>query len=276
MLFNMPELAGGGVFSSTGSSQVFKVIYSIIPPGLLYKDPPLSEGVQFTRNENLDRPARAPVFLDGFKEFFPPQLDNNVFLVLDIRTVRIDPPAKKGGPDGPVVTVEPAFSEKSFWTILPLGKEKSPGAGYCYVASGTFQLPLIRGPVPRADLFNTDNPLKELLARLSNKSKVPSPQALRLSDGASVIVRVFNPLMREVHKEFTSKAAEAPENIQIGFLRRVIEAGDGKIEKFSFDAAKFPLATSKTTAQLLPKEQDVRVLSKNINRVFAASTGVTD
>ena len=41
MLHNVPDRV---LFGSKGT--VYKVIYSLSPPGVLYKDPPLTEGVR--------------------------------------------------------------------------------------------------------------------------------------------------------------------------------------------------------------------------------------
>jgi hypothetical protein len=140
-LYNMPDTSG--VFSS--DSVVYKVIYSIVPPGLYYKDPPLSEAVRFTRTNDLDKPARAPTFSDGFSDFYPPQMEENVFLLIDVRTVKIELPKKDSDP---VVTVEPPMARKSWWSLLPLAKEKTRGQGFKYTASGIFQVPLIEGAIP--------------------------------------------------------------------------------------------------------------------------------
>jgi hypothetical protein len=132
MLYGMPEQSGG--LFTQAPSVLYKVIYSIVPPGLFYKDPPLSEGVRFTKTENYDRPAKAPVFLDGFSDFTPSQLNESVYLVIDVRQVRIDPPKNKLS-DAVDIVVEPAVLEKSYWTMLPLAKERTAGQvrGYLYL-----------------------------------------------------------------------------------------------------------------------------------------------
>lgn len=279
MLHGMPEQQTG--LFTQAPSLVYKVIYSIVPPGLFYKDPPLSEGVRFTKTENWDRPAKAPLYLDGFNDFSPSQLDESVYLVLDVRTVRIEPPKNNRDLD---IIVESAVLEKCYWTMLPLSKERTPGQGFRYVASGTFQVPLVKGPVPE-DIFATESPLQEFLSRLGSKTK--STTALKLSDGASVIVRVVNPLLRTLFEDtdprtdFVNRPQESPNNLQTAYFTRILStaaAGStGKAgaapEKFAFDAVKSTIG--RTTAMQLPKQvDDPKKLSRDISKKFAAVSAI--
>ena len=277
MLYGMPEISGG--MFSAAPSNVFKVIYSIVPPGLFYKDPPLSEGVRFTKSEDYTRPAKHPIYLDGFNDFFPSQLDENVYLIMDVRTIRIDPPRNKQSDTVPII-VEPAVLEKSYWAMLPLAKERTPGQGFRYVASGTFQVPLVKGPVPVSDVFSSENPLQTLMEMLGSKNK----SGLKLADGASIIVRVMNPLLRVMFEnDFAGKPPEAPINILSGpgsYFRRILDAAAGgstgaalaRPEKFAFEGPKS--LAGKTMLQQLPRDQDPKKLSKLINKEFSSKTAI--
>ena len=65
-------------------------MYSVSPPGLFYRDPPLSEGAHFTLDYDLESSVRAPVFLDGCKELCPAELDERCCLIVDIRSVALE------------------------------------------------------------------------------------------------------------------------------------------------------------------------------------------
>ena len=67
-----------------------QVIYSVSPPGLYYKDPPMVNSVNFTSDCDWESSIRAPVFTDGAKAVSPAEFDERSVLVLDIRTIDID------------------------------------------------------------------------------------------------------------------------------------------------------------------------------------------
>ena len=54
------------------------------PPGLYYKEPPLSEGVKFTRLHDFEKPGKAPVFSDGAVILTPNQMEESLYLLLGI------------------------------------------------------------------------------------------------------------------------------------------------------------------------------------------------
>ncbi|KAJ1397434.1 hypothetical protein B484DRAFT_407003, partial [Ochromonadaceae sp. CCMP2298] len=141
-LYNMPEIGGLQLFSS--SAAVYKAMGSH---------------------------TRSPVFEDGFVEFTPPSMSPGLFLVLDVRRVKVE------GARGLEADITVEGAENGYWTLLPLSLEKIPGQGFAYVQSGVFHLPLIEGPVP--DVWKSQNPLGEL-------------------SEAMVVVRVLNPLVREL------------------------------------------------------------------------------
>jgi hypothetical protein len=67
--------------------------------------------------------------------------------------------------------MEPPAPKKNYWTILPIACERMQGHGFKYLLCGTFQLPLIEGPVPTSDIFSSENPFNEIMTRLASKVK---------------------------------------------------------------------------------------------------------
>jgi hypothetical protein len=65
------------------------VINSINPPGLLYRDSPLTEGVRFTHLLNTDSSVCNPAFTDDFAVFHPTLIEKKLCFVLDVRTVSL-------------------------------------------------------------------------------------------------------------------------------------------------------------------------------------------
>jgi hypothetical protein len=111
-LYNMPEIGGYSLLFGT-SCAVYKVIASTSPPGLFYKDPPLLDGVYYTKTQSLESHVKSPIFEDGFVEFTPPNMGVGLYLVLDVRRVRVE---GQGG-DTPSVDLD---RKGACWTLLPL------------------------------------------------------------------------------------------------------------------------------------------------------------
>ena len=299
MLFNMPEVSNG--YFSTTPGNVFKVIYSIVPPGLYYKDPPMSEEVYFTKTEDYSRAHQCPTFQDGFTHFFPPLLDDQSFLVIEVRSVTIAPSTDKAKPKDkkntePDIVVEPATSmEKSYWTLLPVSKESFEGDGFKYTLSGTFQLPLMKGSIPSSDIFNaeTTDPLGEIYNRLGPKGKSASTNtSLQLADGASIILRVCNPMFKKM-LEFAERKPEDPSTgpavtggMDKNFMSTILQTAATGVTgasianngKFQYDANKFNVTRGdKSTMQRLPgggQGMDMKIISKSINKLFSKESGI--
>ena len=226
-LIHMQDISG--IFSS--SINMYKVIYSICPPSVFYMNPPLTnENVRFTRQNNLNCPIKMAKFTDGYSSFSPPLIASesgasgggnssadSLWLIIDVRTIKIDPPASKAPKDEPVITIEDATelgsvsggkiktgssAIKSYWTILPLFKERISGQGYKYISTGNFILPLMEGSVP-GDVLSAPDPYKETLSRLSGHEATATTTVgtagggntpVRVSpDGSSILIRVSNP-----------------------------------------------------------------------------------
>ena len=237
MLFNMPQ---GGMFAPKGL--IYKAIYSLSPPGLFYKDPPLSDAAHFTINDDLDQPSTCPAWSDEFNAFNPSQLEEGLCVVVDVRTLRVEKP--RDAKADPKIFIEPTNVRKSYWTILPLAKEKLFGQGYSYVMQGAFQLPLLEGPV-QSDILSSPVAIREIYARLGPSAK---GNALKLVPGASVIVRVMNPLLKSV---FEKDSTSWKSNINTMYLERFVSAAKAKIDQFKFDPKK--MASIKSTLAQVTK-----------------------
>jgi hypothetical protein len=114
-LYNLPDYCialhqgkdggGGGLFSSlvvgknknsngvetVESDPVFiqKVICSLSPPALYYQEPPLSDHVFWTKTMDTTRNTRNPKYTDDPFYFYPAEMSFNLYLILDIRTLRM-------------------------------------------------------------------------------------------------------------------------------------------------------------------------------------------
>jgi len=264
MLHNMPQ---GGLWAAKGI--MFKVIYSLSPPGLFYKDPPLPEGTKFTTNDNLDAPIPCPSWTDGFRVMKPPSLEEGLCLIIDVRTLRAEKPRDPKA--DPKIIVEPPQTRKSYWTILPLAKERSQDQGYLYLRAGNFQVPLIEGPVP-TDILAKPVAIKEVFARLQSNDK---GIMLKLAAGASILVRVQNPLLKEYF--YKNSDSTWKQNVNTRLLEQMVAAqaktGKIKLDTFKFDLQKF--SSQKSTLSQLPSFDDKSKFLKIVNKKFSDTTSIT-
>jgi len=306
-LNNMPDISG--FFSS--ACNVYKVIYSICPPGMFYMNPPITNAnVQFTRGNNLDCPVKSGRFTDGFSNFFPQlngQGENNesLWLILDVRTVRVDPP--KGKDPDPILTIEPVTSTpgsgntknmKSYWTILPLFKERAHGQGFKYVATGVYTLPLLEGAVPTELITALNDPYQDMLQKLSGisltdtgpmktetatKANPTDDPKLRLNtDGSTILVRVSNPQVTKLESELVSNIPEMYEkHLDTRFVTEILAAYRKNTSKdkgvindplFSWDNSSS--INNKSLEDMLVK-YDAKKVIKEINKVFGKATAIS-
>ena len=221
---------------------------------------------------------RAPEFTDGFYDFTPSTLNGNLYLVLDVRTLKVE--AKKSTEE-PKITLEPPSQKKQYWTLLPLCIEKIPGQGYKYVSSGVYHLPLIEGAVPAEEVFRATNPYKEICSRLSAKGK--SITNLKVMDGGMVAVRVMNPLLKDlVQPEMDSAKPNIHTEFMEDLLLHAISGSSGssaRADKFTVDAAKLKVGGTnggKSTAAQLPKGclPDLPAFMRTVNKEFETATGL--
>jgi len=245
-LFNLPET---GVMKS---SPLYKVVASLYPPGLFYEYPPLTGGVHFTVNMDLESKERAPLFHDSFWTFTPTSsFSSNSVIVLDVRTIEISKSKEKkrgrgsGGRNneekdgiGSIMDIsiqDPSSERKSFWMIFPVTKLDGE-----YVNSGSFQLPLIQGEVDR-DVLNSPNPYQELMRRVSQRKN--SPTCLKLANGSSIFIRLRNPLLSSYLdiQSFDEKF----EGVDCDVLREVVSC-QNEVKRGKFDYSPFKFDDTKT------------------------------
>jgi hypothetical protein len=255
--------------------------------------------------------VRAPAFVDGSREVHPSRMNEQAHLVLDIRTIILEKGKKSVSflsyvfvylqivlsayhvfldQDEFSVEVQPSGGRKSFWALLPLAKELVYGDGAPYINNGIFQLPLIEGSV-RASILDSPKPFQALLDALSAPKGDSS--YLRLSDGASVLVVLQNPLLvrhsrsKEVmfgidpanKGNIPTLSSISSADINTYWMQRMIAAAEKssdaavRPEKFTFDLQRY--VGVKTIASQLPAAADFRRLEKTINKNFVDYTGIT-
>lgn len=98
---------------------------------------------------------------------------------------------------------------------------------------------------------------------------------MKLSDGASILVRVCNPLLRPILSGLIEDKI-SPKNLNTDILHKVIKAANQgitpiKLEKFTFDIIRFNVL--KSTTGLMPV--DCKKVQKIINKSFAAAVGMS-
>ena len=293
-LFNLPE--ANSSFFSTPPVTVQKVIYSIVPPGLYYKDPPMSEGVFFSKTEDYKRSYRMPSFNDGFVHLYPPILDDGTYLMIEVKTITVEAP--KGGGE-PILTVDDGKdADKCWWTLLPISARATHDGDHKYLVQGVFQLPLIKGKPPAADLFENEaqEPLELMMERLGPKGKAQAAgkknglgNALKLSDGASVIVRVCNPFFRHCldfpKLEPNDIDPEKKVDINTDMLDSIVSVAAKGVSgvvatpgNFKFEPKRFASLTAKNVSI---KERlmglnvvDLKKFAKAVNKSFAAAVNI--
>jgi hypothetical protein len=258
MLYNMPDQ--NTFFAERGI--VYKVIFSLSPPGIFYKDPPLTDGVHFTVENDLESPHRMPSFKDGFRTLEPPQLETNMVLILDVWPIKISRDKQKGL--SAVVQKHAPPKHKRMFTVLPISKERMQGKGYRYVATGAYQLPLYEGEVADVtDVFAGPSP------RAALNTLVTSGKIKLVEGGASLIVRLKNPLTQEITSQRDWKR-----DVNTTFF---YDALGGKADGLTFGegANHRTLANSKSTLALTGESSAEDVVKKT-NGALAAATQIND
>jgi hypothetical protein len=294
-IYNLPDASTSSSLFALPSGVIYKAIYSILPPGLFYKEPPLSEQVKFTVNSNLDSNNRAPTFSDGYNQFFPPRLSEQTYLLIDIRSVKISTPAAGTSADPFTVEVQPPGAKNSYWTILPLSKELFAGRGFDYVNTGVFCLPLIQGSLESCKDVITDNqPLQRLLAKLKMPNNNPNNCRLNES-GASVIVRVVNPLTRHLwcnelkddilfqadRRTTSALHTDVINTAMVDTLLTAAKAGNPRGAATFYQESKFAysdtrMSAGKSILLTVPAAAaaDPKRLRQTLNREFSNRTGI--
>lgn len=146
-------------------------LYCMNPPGDLYLDEPDHSKIQMTSLLNWEGPAKSPQWLDGYITFKDIPHQNNLHMLIDIRSVSF-------------AKTTPEFS-KIGWTICPIF---SPDG---FVLSGIYQIPLFKGEFPkglRQELQEND-PWPYLMELMKNKK---NPFKLSFLGDTTVICRLVD------------------------------------------------------------------------------------
>eukprot|EP00658_Telonema_sp_P-2_P060952 TRINITY_DN49723_c0_g1_i1.p1 TRINITY_DN49723_c0_g1~~TRINITY_DN49723_c0_g1_i1.p1 ORF type:complete len:243 (+),score=50.84 TRINITY_DN49723_c0_g1_i1:626-1354(+) len=119
---NLPN-DGGYVFCIT----------SLSPPGLYYREQPLTDDAIVTSHINLESTTSCPEWPKiTHHDYRDVPAQQNTLLVVDVQAIS-DPAAKTATPLG--------------WTVVPVFVEDAPSS-HQYVLSGNYQVPLFEGKVP--------------------------------------------------------------------------------------------------------------------------------
>ncbi|CAM9111833.1 unnamed protein product, partial [Laminaria digitata] len=149
------------------SPKLYKIIYSLFMPGLYYLgDPPLSDQAEFTLSYDPRSPQSAPRFKDPPHDFRSQKINQSQFVIVDVRFLKVEAKEAAAAPEEP--SVAPASGA---WGLLPVFSNGD-------VATGSFVVPLLSGPVPPA-ILNTENPLRFM----TEKIKIKHPN-FRVLEGA--------------------------------------------------------------------------------------------
>ena len=129
-------------------------------------------------------------------------------------------------------------------------------------------VPLFEGPLSR-DVINARQPIKELIRRINSKK---IEEIIRLADGCAALVRVLNPLVKDLT---STEQDNYKQNINNTFLNEIlacIPGGNNKSAKYLFDEFKY--SDTKTISDVIPKVGDQRKVMKYINAEIATKTGI--
>jgi hypothetical protein len=148
------------------------VLYCLNPPASLYQTAVITQDVGFTNGLDWNSSVRTPQFIEGFRTFKNVVLDPFLTMIIDVRAVSF--------------TTKPASLVHVGWSVLQIFNEDG------YVASGYYQLPVFKGPVP----------VNIIEALGSNRAwdVINGNKSLQLLESLSVLVRLvdsqrFNHLM---------------------------------------------------------------------------------
>ncbi|CAM9483080.1 unnamed protein product [Ectocarpus sp. 4 AP-2014] len=234
------------------SARLFKVIYSLLMPGLFYmEDPPASDQAEFTHTYDPRSPQLAPRFKDPPHAFRNQPINSNQFIILDVRFLKVDVKGNAAVPEEPCVA-----PGSGAWGLLPAFPSGE-------VAIGSFIVPLLSGPVP-VEILKAENPLKMMTEKV--KAKHPG---FRVLEGSSVVVQICNALLENV----LPAATQDPALNFIG-VKRVADALGVQQEKYVFD--HIADAGHKSVGRLVPKsfKGGIEDFFTSTNVRFATATGI--
>eukprot|EP00741_Cyanophora_paradoxa_P013889 tig00020713_g13407.t1 len=211
-----------------------KAIYSLAPPGSFYRQPPLTDDVEFTLSDDFQADMKHPRWLDGWHAYKDVEYRPHLCLIIDVRAI-----GEKSKGRTPVTPV--GFAVLPVFVAVP---------GEPYVRTGSYQLPLFAGAIPEhlvEDLAYSS--CTELLA-----SALASRQ-IRHLEGASLFVRLADALRdAELGAPLAAPSAEfLPEKGRPAYRQE---------------------ARSKRLETLVPKSSTPALFQKELNRAFIEATQI--
>eukprot|EP00903_Cladosiphon_okamuranus_P014233 g13222.t1 len=233
--------------------RLYKVIFSLSMPGLFYLgDPPAADQAEFTHSYEPCSSQTAPRFRDPPHVFRHQAINNNQSIVLDVRFLKVDGKELAAVPEDS--SIAPACGA---WGLLP-----AFSAGD--MATGSFMVPLLSGPVP-PEVLKAESPIQFMTEKV--KAKHPS---FRVLEGSSVVVQICNALLPGV----LPPATQDPKLNYI-CVKRITDALGMQQEKYAFDYVSD--GGQKAVGRIVPKSfkgrQDDFFTAVNIR--FAKITGMT-
>eukprot|EP00752_Nemacystus_decipiens_P005082 g4612.t2 len=233
--------------------RLYKAIFSLSMPGLFYlADPPAVDQADFTHTYDPRSSQLAPRFRDPPHAFANQTISDNQSIVVDIRFLKVDGKELAAVPEES--SIAPACGA---WGLLP-----AFAAGD--LATGSFMVPLLSGPVP-AEILKAEDPMQFMTEKV--KAKHPS---FRVLEGSSAVVQICNALLQNV----LPPATQDP-NLNYICVKRITDALGAPQDKYLFDHV--PDAGPKAVGRIVPKSfkgrPDDFFTAANIR--FAKTTGMT-
>ncbi|KAJ8598468.1 hypothetical protein CTAYLR_010107 [Chrysophaeum taylorii] len=249
----------------------YKVITVVKPPGTYFGVPSIADDAQFTLAHDLDAAFDAPRFEDPPRRFAGKPQKASLAAFFEIRPLHV----LKDKRAGCVVDVS-TDATKFYWTALPLMYAPTRGfpEGACYVDSGSFLLPLLRGPVPPAALAASDvwACILDNVARAAADPKNKKHRAKHddvpfdlAPNGESLLVRLIDAQLDDLH------TASPPTRKEYAVDAAIAARLDTQLYSFNYNAAVPP---KKATRKLVPKGISDSDVLDALNKTFAHATGI--
>ena len=219
--------------------KLYKVIYSMSPPGLFYTEPKLTDDTAFTTSHDWNSSYAQQQFADAAHCFRDISPCPDAVLIVEIRELVV---ANKSDLD----------VQSHSWGVLPLFQDG------IYTRSGIHQVPLFEGP-PNAEMLkeyhsDPEVPWQEFLAveMRSKRSRIKF-----LKGFPSLIVLVVDGQITECVSLSTVDTSLVPTSL---------------LDKFKYIPAN---QTKSTIAKLIPKKTSQEDFERELNMFFKNVTGIS-
>jgi hypothetical protein len=217
------------------------VLFGLNPPGALYQTTVVTQDVMFTTRYDWNSSSRTPQFLDGFMTYKNIPFERNLHVLIDVRSVDFSKQKPLLQPVG--------------WTFLPVFSQDG------YVASGIYQLPLIKGAFPSALVGEmvSNSPFEYITSLMSQRG------GQQLTESTSVIVRLVD-TQRDGHFITPMEV----QRLNYEFIPK--EA----LPRFAYNsAAQAKGASTKRLKTIIPGNGSPEVYQKKVNEAIVQSLGLT-